>query len=298
VSDVAPDWRNDVRMFEWSNFFPTDLYFADLSSGEKVLMSLALCLYYTEDTRQITNYPKLLLLDEIDAPLHPSMCRLYLDVLIRTVVETHKICVIATTHSPSTVAIAPEESIYVIEPNKVGLHKTTKARALSILTDGVPTLSISFDGRRQVFVESPNDAKIFDTIMQIFKGRIQSERSLEFGSYPLFLSLLPSDLQPIIDRVQASVLRRPAKSDVSCDYLGGFSLNIDAAYLSMDDHKLDAAVCAAFTPVRSAKDGSSIFGNSLIDRKVDRRLRCIRFLKELGQLFRGDQEGFCNLLPA
>jgi ABC-type iron transport system FetAB ATPase subunit len=156
------------------------IFFPDLSSGEKILMSLALCLYYTEDKRQITTYPKILLLDEVDAPLHPSMAKFYLDVLIRTVVEKNNITVVATTHSPSTVAIAPENSLYVIEPGKPGLQKTTKSRALNILTDGVPTLAISFEGRRQVFVESPNDAKLYDAINQTLKAQIRSDRSLEF----------------------------------------------------------------------------------------------------------------------
>jgi hypothetical protein len=34
----------------------TQVKFADLSSGERVLMSFALCLYYAQDTRQMVNY--------------------------------------------------------------------------------------------------------------------------------------------------------------------------------------------------------------------------------------------------
>ena len=55
--------------------------FNDLSSGEKVLMSFALCLYYAKDNRQIVEYPQVLLFDEIDAPLHPSMTQ----SLLRTI---------------------------------------------------------------------------------------------------------------------------------------------------------------------------------------------------------------------
>ena len=36
----------------------TQVKFADLSSGERVLMSFALCLYYAQDRRQMVNYPK------------------------------------------------------------------------------------------------------------------------------------------------------------------------------------------------------------------------------------------------
>jgi len=156
------------------------IFFSDLSSGEKILMSLALSLYQTNDKRQLTTYPKVLLLDEIDAPLHPSMSRFYLEVLTKTIVEKNGISVIATTHSPSTVAIAPEESIYVIRPDVPGLHKITKSQALNILTQGVPTLAISFEGRRQVFVESYSDAELYDVLSQNLKQILQTERSLEF----------------------------------------------------------------------------------------------------------------------
>ncbi|MBN1227594.1 MAG: hypothetical protein JXA79_11435, partial [Deltaproteobacteria bacterium] len=53
-------------------------------------------------------------------------------------------------------------------------------KALSLLTTGVPTLSISFEGRRQVFVESKTDAGIYEKIYQTYKDRMDSDRSLSF----------------------------------------------------------------------------------------------------------------------
>jgi ABC-type glutathione transport system ATPase component len=108
----------------------------------------------------LAKHPKLLLLDEIDAPLHPSMARTILDIIIKTLLGVYGIEVLATTHSPSTVALAPEDALYAMREGQPGLTKVTKDEALSILTVGVPTLSISYDGRRQVFVESPIDAQI------------------------------------------------------------------------------------------------------------------------------------------
>ncbi len=61
-----------------------------------------------------------------------------------------------------------------------GLHRSSRAEALNILTVGVPTLAISYEGRRQVFVESPSDAKAYDGIYKLLKPNIASERSLEF----------------------------------------------------------------------------------------------------------------------
>ncbi len=154
--------------------------FSQLSSGEKILMSFALALYYAEDSRQIATYPKLLLLDEIDAPLHPSMSRSLLNVIIETLIGKRDVSVIATTHSPSTVALAPENSIFEMQAGGLGLRKISKGKALDILTEGVPTISISFEGRRQVFVESPIDAEVLGSVYQTLKPQLNSERSLEF----------------------------------------------------------------------------------------------------------------------
>ncbi|MBY5404617.1 ATP-binding protein [Rhizobium leguminosarum] len=179
---------NAPYLYDYTAFQPTlkkrstgaTIPFHSLSSGEKVLMSLAFCVYYSIDRRQLATRPRILLLDEIDAPLHPSMSRSILDTIMNTLIGEFGIKVIATTHSPSTVALAHEGSIFTMRPDAPGLRKSSKATALNILTVGVPTIAISYDGRRQVFVESPTDAKIYDALYKLIKSKIVSERSLEF----------------------------------------------------------------------------------------------------------------------
>jgi hypothetical protein len=161
----------------------TRIKFADLSSGEKILMSFALCLYYAEDRRQLVNYPKVLLFDEIDAPLHPSMTQSLLTTIQEILVQQHGIKVILTTHSPSTVALSPEESIYAMSKDESQrLKKVTKDKALSILTSGVPTLSIDYENRRQVFVESEYDARFYEIIYKKIKDNLVPGISLNFIS--------------------------------------------------------------------------------------------------------------------
>lgn len=157
-----------------------EMRFQDLSSGEKVLMSFALCLYNAKGNRQEKTFPTLLLLDEVDAPLHPSMAVSLLATIKNILVDDRHVAVIMTTHSPSTVALAPDESIYVMALSASRIVKASKGEALLILTSGVPTLSISFDGRRQVFVESHSDAKLYDSLYQKYKHLLRSERSLTF----------------------------------------------------------------------------------------------------------------------
>ncbi len=159
-----------------------EMKFADLSSGERVLMSFALCLYNSLEKRQTRTFPKLLLLDEVDAPLHPSMVRFLLKTIEETLVRENNVAVILTTHKPTTVGLASDEAVYLMSPDGPAIEKTTKGKALSILTEGVPTMSISFDGRRQVFVESSRDARIYDRLYQRYKPELSSERSLTFIS--------------------------------------------------------------------------------------------------------------------
>jgi AAA domain, putative AbiEii toxin, Type IV TA system len=161
-----------------------EIQFGGLSSSERVIMSFALCMYYAGEGRQLTTYPRLLLLDEIDAPLHPSMVKHFLTAITEVLVKKLGVNVIATTHSPSTVALAPDDAIHVMKVGSPGVHKITKADALNLLTAGVPTISIDYAGRRQVFVESPRDAEMHCILFQVLRdsGHIKSVRSLEFVS--------------------------------------------------------------------------------------------------------------------
>ena len=157
-----------------------EMRFADLSSGERVLMSFALCLYNSSENRDTAAFPKLLLLDEIDAPLHPDMVKFVLKTIREVLVDKHQISVITTTHSPTTVALFENNSIFEMNPDGPCLEKISKDRALSILTAGVPTVSISYNQINQVFVESETDAIALSELYQIFKSYLSNERSVQF----------------------------------------------------------------------------------------------------------------------
>jgi len=155
--------------------------FNDLSSGERILMSFALCLYYTRESGDRINYPEVLLFDEIDAPLHPSMTKSLLDTIEKVLIGERKIKVIMTTHSPSTVALCPEGAIFIMtKEGSSRLRKTNKDSALSLLMSGVPTISMSYENRRQVFVESHLDVQYYDQILKKIKSRLHPAVSLSF----------------------------------------------------------------------------------------------------------------------
>ena len=154
--------------------------FTDISSGERIILTFTLMAFQASDGRQVPALPDLLLLDEPDASLHPSMCKAMLNVLRSVMVEKYNMHVIITTHSPSTVALADEGAVFKIEKGKPGLSPCTKSEALNLLTDGVPTLSFDFSGRRQVFVEDESDASVYANLYLKLHRVISAGRSLEF----------------------------------------------------------------------------------------------------------------------
>lgn len=116
----------------------------DLSSGEQTLLSLAMMIY---KARKNKIFPRLLLLDEIDTSLHPSMIKRLLSVIENIFIIEKGLKVILATHSPTTVALALEDSIYILEKNKNTLkaHKSSKQNAIEFLTEGFATLRGSLD---------------------------------------------------------------------------------------------------------------------------------------------------------
>ena len=162
-----------------NNFNGAEIKFSDLSSGEKVLMSLALALY---NSRYDIEFPKVLLMDEPDASLHPSMVKQFLDVIQNIFVKEKRVKVIVTTHSPSTVALAPDKALYVVNKTGQRVEKISKDGALKILTSGVPSFSVLYENRRQVFVESPNDVLFYEGLYQRLSGYLNQEVSLTFIS--------------------------------------------------------------------------------------------------------------------
>lgn len=76
---------------------------ADLSDGEKAILKLALISLDEELSKDI----KLILFDEYDAPLNPSLTEAFYHVIEEFYIKKN-IQVIITTHSPATISLAPE----------------------------------------------------------------------------------------------------------------------------------------------------------------------------------------------
>lgn len=141
-----------------------DIGFSNLSGGERIIMSLAFLLYYSEK-RNVSR--KLLLLDEADAHLHPSMTKQFFKVIHETLILKYDARVILSTHSPSTLALAPRTpdcGVFEMkkEPTKFIKDESVNfSKSISILTDGLITVNPK---SKYIFVEDEDDVDFYSNI--------------------------------------------------------------------------------------------------------------------------------------
>ncbi|MEC7784275.1 MAG: ATP-binding protein [Bacteroidota bacterium] len=112
--------------------------FNTLSSGEKTIMSLIFVLYHASSNGK---FPQVILFDEPDAHLHPSLTKLFLSVISKVLVEEQNVKVILTTHSPSTIALSPDKAIYRMDRNLGYPIKEKRNTAVQTLSNGLASLT-------------------------------------------------------------------------------------------------------------------------------------------------------------
>lgn len=159
-----------------------------LSSGEQAIVQFVIW-SYGQDFRG--NRLNTMVLDEPDAHLHPSMCKMMVEIFSEISAEKGKgggdIRIIITTHSPSTVAFTPEGSLFVMQreaDNKRVIIPTTTENAVEILSDGIFTFSRAMSNftllssspkQNLVFVEGKTDVKHFTRAMQVLGYNLDVE---------------------------------------------------------------------------------------------------------------------------
>ncbi|MEX2581621.1 MAG: ATP-binding protein [Verrucomicrobiales bacterium] len=133
-----------------------EIGFTDLSSGERVLFSLVFYLYNSQEKHR---FPKLLLMDEPDAHLHPSMSQQFIDVIKNVLVDQFGVRVLMTTHSPSTVILSPEGSLFEMSQDEPRIKPSpSKNHSVSILTSGIVFVG---EGTRYILVEDRDDERFY-----------------------------------------------------------------------------------------------------------------------------------------
>ena len=159
-----------------------------LSSGEQAIVQFVIW-SYGQDFRG--NRLNTMVLDEPDAHLHPSMCKMMVEIFSEMSAKKEigggGIRIIITTHSPSTVAFTPEGSLFVMQreaDNKRSIRPTTSKEAVEILSDGIFTFSRAMSNftllssshkQNFVFVEGKTDVKHFTRAMQVLGYNLDVE---------------------------------------------------------------------------------------------------------------------------
>jgi len=153
--------------------------FTDLSSGEKILVSLGIWMFNAGKSKRL---PKLLLLDEPDAHLHPSAIKEFINVLEKTLAKKHDVRIIMTTHSPTTVSFSPEYSLFEMSkiiPQIKPLE--SKEYGINLLTDGLVVVK---SNTKYVLVEDQDDADFYNTVFSILKNKEEVNKNIDIIFIP------------------------------------------------------------------------------------------------------------------
>jgi ABC-type cobalamin/Fe3+-siderophores transport system ATPase subunit len=134
----------------------------DLSSGEKMILVIVMWLYRSQHYGQ---FARLLLMDEPDAHLHPAMTRQFFNVVHKVLVQRHGVRVLLTTHSPSTVALAPPGSVFEMSRAQPRVQPSKSiASTVGLLTAGLVVVS---PDSRFVLVEDDQDVRFYESVRTV-----------------------------------------------------------------------------------------------------------------------------------
>ena len=171
INKEAPeDPRQDIGELNLidtkGNIFPP----SGLSSGERILTKIALVRYIQSTDLIYYKKPKLILFDEPDAHLHPSLVE-ELFATIKEVFLDDGIKVILTTHSPTTVALADEGTIIALQRHAPP-ELISRRAAVNILMSGQEKAFVDISGTRLVFVEDASDASLLGRLMGLLSKHL------------------------------------------------------------------------------------------------------------------------------
>jgi Leucine-rich repeat (LRR) protein/predicted ATPase len=169
-----------------------------LSSGENLILLILLWKFHAQKLKEkyeqnndpITLKTRILLLDEPDAHMHPSLIEDFLSLLSSGDLLYLRMQVIITTHSPITVLLMAKKTknLYLMSKSKSknsneNIYKIdsikNKHQAIALLTEDLVSVK---EPTRIVFVEA-NDDKLYYEFLQSFlmkKGYFQSQNNNEF----------------------------------------------------------------------------------------------------------------------
>jgi predicted ATPase len=156
-----------------------ELFPSDLSGGEATIIHFLL---FNFAARRSSFRLKLLLLDEPDAHLHTSLIHVFLG-LLRELTRDYGCRAIMSTHRIETIALAPEESLFVMHREAPRVRKSDdRARTIVMLTSNI--VGILLAGNKPVFVEDLDDELFYKAALGILK----EDGHWEYSIFPEFVA--------------------------------------------------------------------------------------------------------------
>ena len=136
-----------------------DLNFDQLSSGERILLALG-ALNFGSRPPDRTG---LLLLDDLDALLNPTLARSFIEVL-EIIADRQNTHICLASHSPATVALWPNDNVILMRRRAPRIEPTTRQNALNFLCANLfGVITADF---RMVLVEDQDDVRLYSLVAQ------------------------------------------------------------------------------------------------------------------------------------
>ncbi len=181
----SPEQFKQLALRDWNNGHIVDPGW--MSPGERLQLLALLWIYASNLLMDNGDNGRILLLDEIDAHLHPSLAKEVIDVIRYKLVEEMQVQIIMTTHSPTTVSLVPAESLYIMSEDstnkKAIIQKaSSKRQAIKLLAADFVCINQPI---RLIFVEADSDKQFYEIIYNhlTHRGVLAHEYQLLFKSH-------------------------------------------------------------------------------------------------------------------
>jgi len=241
---------------------------ADLSDGEKAIISLTFAMIASEQTK-----PKIFLLDEYEATLNPSLTEAFFIVLKRFFTNK-EVQVIIVTHSSATISLAPDETSFY----EVFKAKGDRPRILPVRRD-------SYQELQKVYKEYYR------------KTQNEDSRIAEIRSQNNILEAQKELLQHKINSLTKPLIITEGKTDVAhlqtaLQKLGISGLDFDIFDQSTLPEGLSSSgLFKKLTELSSVSHAQKIIG--IFDRDESKYITEVGDLKDFGN----NVYGFCIPIP-
>ena len=287
------DYRLDMGNFEGFSFKAemtnrtsgAQYELNSLSSGESVLMALCLASFNQYLGRRP---PKLLLLDELDAVLHPSMVQALVRTL-KTLFLPKGTKVLMTSHSPMTVAALDEADILRIvrTGGHVKVGPATRSEAINELSDGLATVDVGLriaaydEDKVTILTEGSNTKHLkkwvelnFPDDVRVFEKLEQHSNDSQLLAYGRLLARMNTNTHFVIvwdcDAAgKAEALRKELPTDAKITPYA-FAKRLDNKIAEKGiENNYDEAILERYSTTTMASDGTLLNRGFHNSRKAD-----------------------------